>query len=378
MIKHRNERFDVIRGVAILLVLGRHENLGEWWHRVGWLGVDIFFVLSGFLVAGSIFAEFQRAGDVQLLRFWVRRAMRIYPAFLTMIGATLAVGFLTGNSIKNLNRIVAEFTWTQNYQLGVWGPTWSLAVEEHFYFLLPLLIWLLLKLRPGARDPFRALPGIVLGIGAASVALRFATEYLLPYRWSTHASPTHLRLDSLFVGVALAYYVQFRRTTMEPLYAHRWTLLAGSLLLFSTSLRWQLQSPFMHTAGFTAIYMGTAGLLVFVLSASTPLRQIFRPLALVGQWSYSIYLWHAAVASYLPTLLKRAHLGGQQWVQSTAYLMLSLAVGYFMYRAIELPALQWRERFAFKLGPLALRTSKEIRSQFDRPRTAPIHSRLAS
>jgi peptidoglycan/LPS O-acetylase OafA/YrhL len=340
----RNERLDVLRGVAILLVLGRHGSLGDLWYRAGWIGVDIFFVLSGFLISGLIFREYRQKGYVRLGRFWLRRAFRIYPPFLAMIGATLLLGALTGYPVKNHNRIIAELTWTQNYFPPIWGQDWSLAVEEHFYLLLPLLVLLLVKLRPGDPDPFRKLPWIVLGTASVTLMLRFATSYLTHFRIVTHVEPTHLRLDSLFFGVLIAYYVQFHPAIIERLWEHRTRLLIASVLLLSTSLVWELPFLLMHTLGFTVLYMGAGGLIVFaLLSERVPLRPPLRALAGVGEWSYSICLWHVCVHDYLPSVLRRMQFEGG-WNRSLAYLAVSLLFGYAAHRFIEAPVLQWRDR----------------------------------
>src|SRR3990167_6747089 len=90
-------QLDILRGIAVLLVLGRHIPMTQepvrgflgWWMRAGWTGVDLFFVLSGFLVSGLLFQEYKRHGDIRLGRFFIRRGLKIYPAFYVLFFVTL-------------------------------------------------------------------------------------------------------------------------------------------------------------------------------------------------------------------------------------------------------------------------------------------------
>src|SRR5579872_3973764 len=131
----RLRNLDVLRGAAVVLVLGRHmgvvpldapgwiQDIMDVWVRAGWAGVDLFFVLSGFLVSGLLFREFQHTGRVDVPRFLVRRGFRIYPAFYAFLIATsLASGTIA------TRRFAAEALFVQNYVSGLWDHTWSLAV----------------------------------------------------------------------------------------------------------------------------------------------------------------------------------------------------------------------------------------------------------
>src|ERR1043166_4604044 len=132
---------DLLRLVAIVLVLGRHaeqppagvplaSGLVESWQRGGWVGVDLFFVLSGFLVSGLLFAEFASRGQISVLRFYVRRGWRIYPAFYLLIATTI-LGRTVFFQAPSGRHVLAEVFFLQSYATGLWNHTWSLAVEEH-------------------------------------------------------------------------------------------------------------------------------------------------------------------------------------------------------------------------------------------------------
>src|SRR5207249_4772189 len=140
----RSSTLDIMRAVAIALVLGRHMEvcskdtnaglhyLTALWNRGGWVGVDLFFVRSGFLVSGLLFKEHQRYGAISFKHFIIRRGFKIYPPFYGLIAITVVVGLLKGN--LDISRLLHELVFLQNYgKGGVWPQTWSLAVEEHFY-----------------------------------------------------------------------------------------------------------------------------------------------------------------------------------------------------------------------------------------------------
>src|SRR5437016_4189274 len=173
--KARSVGLDVLRFVAVTLVLYSHVTNFEstrifffrptWlWEsfrtlrEAGWIGVDIFFVLSGFLVSGLLFEELSARGTVSPGRFLIRRGFKIYPAFWAMILVTVVGLWLHGAGIS-LKTLCSELFYFQNYYLpaagpaGFWGHTWTLAVEEHFYFLLAGL-FLFLKRRADAGAPF--------------------------------------------------------------------------------------------------------------------------------------------------------------------------------------------------------------------------------
>src|SRR5882762_10148526 len=134
----RLKRLDVLRAFAILLVLGSHKETASIWMKTGWVGVDLFFVLSGFLVSGLLFSEYQKVGKLRIKRFLIRRGLKIYPPFYTLLLATVCLVAVLGNNSIPGKVLLSEGLFVQNYGPAFWGHTWSLAVEEHFYLLLAL------------------------------------------------------------------------------------------------------------------------------------------------------------------------------------------------------------------------------------------------
>jgi len=254
---------DVLRGAAVLLVLGRHighppqlpeplQTVVGGWYRCGWVGVDLFFVLSGFLVSGLVFAEWQRTGGFAAGRFLIRRGFKIYPAFYLLWFLVLLEQWISGRGF-DVARLLSEFLFLQNYWPPEWSHTWSLAVEEHFYLGLALLCWLRVRHRVSGTNPF--LP--VVGLGAALLILCPAL------RWQASAGgtfdlmrvhfPTHLRVDSLMFGVITSWFWTFRRRPLEDWVRPRRGPLAilGLALLLPTVVCSLEQDRWLHVIGFS-------------------------------------------------------------------------------------------------------------------------------
>src|SRR3712207_3121730 len=130
----RNIGLDLLRMLAVLLVIARHLHLPETcppWVigvvRGGWVGVDLFFVLSGFLVSSLMFREYQRRGSVNIQRFLIHRGFKVYPAFWLFLLFTLIMRQFYGQQ-PDIRQVIGEALFLQNYLGGVWNHTWSLAV----------------------------------------------------------------------------------------------------------------------------------------------------------------------------------------------------------------------------------------------------------
>src|SRR5438094_1957785 len=145
----RDRRLDILRAVAVLVVMGRHVEYCPPWHQAGWIGVDLFFVISGFLISGLLFNDYKAHGAIGLSNFYIRRGLKIYPAFYTLIFFTVAVILIQHMSLSR-RQALDEVLFLQNYFAGLWPHTWSLAVEEHFYILLPLLLCWMVRRAPWA------------------------------------------------------------------------------------------------------------------------------------------------------------------------------------------------------------------------------------
>jgi peptidoglycan/LPS O-acetylase OafA/YrhL len=367
---------DVLRAVAVMLVLGRHmrsppagaagETIGRLWQTGGWVGVDLFFVLSGFLVSGLLFREHQRSGQLCIRTFYLRRALRIYPAFLVFLGFSSLLFAFSGGSFPTA-RLAAELSWTQSYQQGLWGHTWSLAVEEHFYLILPLVLWAMCGARcmgigpmaAGRSRPFRFIPLLFSILAATSLLLRWANADR-PFSDLTHLFPSHLRMDSLFFGVLLSY-LHHHQNAKFILFCRRWrpALIATGIVLLAPAFVLPVERVYVHTLGLTEFYLGSGMLVAAAISPpveswtarvterrSTPsvrTTRLARSAAYIGSYSYSIYLWHVVVAVILPTVLG-PRVACPWAIQVLIYCAVAVGLGVATGKAIERPALRIRDR----------------------------------
>ncbi len=232
---------DVLRASAILLVIGCHfrhlPGAPEWFKWIfmrGTVGVDIFFVLSGWLIGGQMLRHVRRTDQVPWFGFWMRRWLRTLPAYFAALGLVVVLGFTRPSSYL-------EFTFfLQNYTAPFeWLVTWSLCIEEHFYLALPFLMLACLFLRRLSR------PGMI-------VTVLFALTLPLLIRWvefeelalsqdfawflAKHYSPTHLRFEGLLMGVALAAMAEWRTPMWCAMQRHAGAVGAlGFLLVVGTT-----------------------------------------------------------------------------------------------------------------------------------------------
>jgi peptidoglycan/LPS O-acetylase OafA/YrhL len=357
--KPRVVGLDLLRLLAVGLVLGRHlwdapASLPEGariffagWQRGGWVGVDLFFVLSGFLVSGLLFTEFRTYGRISPLRFYARRAWKIYPPYLVMIAATTGAILAQGFIFQRI-QLLAEVLFFQNYVKGLWNHTWSLAVEEHFYLLLPLVCLLVLHVRGRRVRSLRGILFVGAGVAAAELALRIAyIRAPAVFMADTHLYQTHLRLDSLFFGVMLSYAHHFHREAFERIVARRRALLAmGGVVLLAPAFIVPLEtSASMYTVGLTAMYVGSGLLVAAASRMSVSRNRLVGALGAVGAFSYSIYLWHMPFLRMgIPMIEER--LGGRFGfgARTALYLGGSVALGIVMARLVEVPALRLRDQ----------------------------------
>jgi peptidoglycan/LPS O-acetylase OafA/YrhL len=213
---------DTVRVLAILLVVSFHypsEGAPGWFARiagVGWVGVDLFFVLSGFLIGRQMLAPPAQGKEPRLGNFWMRRVLRILPAYWVVLAVYVLVPI--AREAESMAPVWKFLTFTQNIGLegGAFSHAWSLCIEEHFYLVLPLLV-LMLSGRIGPRGLVRLVLalivlGIVLRIGLWWMHLQApppgASLGRLYRRWIYY--PTWTRLDGLLAGMTPALVQTFR------------------------------------------------------------------------------------------------------------------------------------------------------------------------
>lgn len=338
----------------MLLVLGRHKWLHWLWMQVGWAGVDLFFVLSGFLVSGLLFAEYRRFGRLDIPRFLVRRGLKIYPLFYLLWGVTLLRACVMRDPALRPEQVCSEFFFVQNYGPSLWLHTWSLAVEEHFYLLLPLVLTWMCRTSRDRSDPFSRLPWLVIGVSIAVLAARCLTTALVPFSYASHTYRTHLRVDGLLFGTLLAYLHHFQRPAVENWVRSKVKpLVYGSLLAAVPFTIVTQNEPFVSTIGYTLLYLVFGAILALSLycrpDCPKGLARVLNPalfgIAAIGRYSYPIYLCHVPLLHWGPDLVP---LGLRQQVHPAVdglvYVLGSVALGMLVGKGIENPVLALRNR----------------------------------
>jgi peptidoglycan/LPS O-acetylase OafA/YrhL len=368
----RSRAIDVLRAAAILLVLGCHyvvhpdqsglfAPVAASWYRVGWAGVDLFFVLSGFLVSGLLFAEYRRTGGLDVRRFLVRRSLKIWPAYFAYL-AFLALWFTwqrsQGKPVAVFDSLGANLLHLQNYLGTPREHTWSLAVEEHFYLGLALLGFAVVQSHALLRLLRRWFPLVAAGALLGLAALRYA-EFATVGREGMNLYATHLRFDGLLAGTLLAYLHHFRPAALA--WAARRPLLtvgAGTLVALPGLIATPDLNAWAASVGLSGMYLGFALVVIGCVHLERTARgaRLFasRPagaLAAIGFYSYGIYLWHIDLVQ--TPLRKIAALVQPAWLPETlwwggmalTYVAAAFAAGAVLSRLIEQPTLALREKY---------------------------------
>lgn len=345
VVPSRLPALDGIRGLAVLSIMLFHS--GATWFRGGGIGVDVFFVLSGFLITGLLLDERRGRGRIRLGGFYARRALRLLPALLVVLAALLlwsVVGDLGPQQVDETRRgVLFTVVYAANLQVaflgelppfGLTNHMWSLSIEEQFYLVWPLVLVVLLHL--GVRTS-RLVVGVLL-VAAASAVWRAAL-------WSGPADVERVyyapdtRADALLIGCALAL-VASRRTLPRS----GWFAVGGGLFLAAqVRLDTHLDS-FGYEGGYLLTALAAAAVLVGVVGApdGPVARTLGRaPLVAVGRISYGLYLWHWPVFLILN--------GGRldlDWLPlQVVRFVVTFAAAAASYVLIERPALRLRSRF---------------------------------
>ncbi|WP_415910915.1 acyltransferase family protein [Oleiharenicola sp. Vm1] len=357
---------DFLRGIAILLVcLGHHaidlsagylSPVVYVWYRLGWTGVDLFFVLSGFLIGGLLFREIMEFGRLDTRRFIIRRGFKIWPLYAVYL-VLAAFSYWQSNGYDTHRLWVAigpNLLHVQNYFPTPLQHTWSLAVEEHFYLALPLLLWALL--RWGNDRRLDRLP-VVLGCVMVACALLRLPNLGHEFQPYTHGWPTHLRIDSLCVGVLVAYAYHNRLAWLEPIRTRPVMCLLVAALGLSPLLIWTAHNAPVYTIGYSVIAWAYALVLIAVCVgrvgsgiASVPgAAGVVRGVAYIGFYSYPIYLFHYRLGQ-MPAKWMLRHWSGSgwettRWIAATSINLVTIVlIGVAFGKLAERPMLALRDR----------------------------------
>jgi peptidoglycan/LPS O-acetylase OafA/YrhL len=337
---------DVVRATAILLALGWHFGSSPSGNRVldilqlpghlfGWAGVDLFFVLSGFLMGEMVLRERARTGGFDGRRFTFRRLLKLWPVLYVFLAVHAVFG----------DEPLSSYLWQnalhlQNYAGTSLAHLWSLAVEEHFYLALAILFPLFTR----RRGSIRTLVAVLVGILVTALALRYVgllagvSDTRLQWR-------THFRIDSLAAGVLLAVMRVHASALFERLVRLRllWAVVVvgGARLLAAVGKEGAVGA----TLGFTIAWITAGAFLLLLYDAAwiPRLRWITAPMAALGRYSYGVYIWHLFAAQLALSQLGLDYESGSPRVQAVKY-GAAIVVGIGATVLVERPALRLRDR----------------------------------
>jgi peptidoglycan/LPS O-acetylase OafA/YrhL len=314
----------------------------------GWSGVDLFFVLSGYLIGGQLLGRVAGGRGFSTKDFYIQRCLRILPVYWLVLG----LYFLVPATIEHgrLPSLWRFATFTQNFALdnhvySAFSHAWSLCVEEHFYLLLPVLITLFVARKWGHR----ALPcgGLLMLSGVAIRAFCWMRVSAGDGGWYELVYyPTYCRLDGLIVGVSIAAAAVFypRQWAWLRRYGYLW-LVAGLALLYGADTLAQAQHDFAFTLfGFPLVAIAYGLIVIAALSPGSSLNRASALTRRVAVLSYSIYLCHKIVIHLIQGEASTLHLAPEGNLMFALCIAGSVICAYALNVIVERPFLRIRDR----------------------------------
>lgn len=353
---------DHLRALAIVMVLFYHYRMfqhPDWlddFIGFGWTGVDLFFVLSGYLISSQLFAQIKTGRTISFPEFFIKRFFRIIPAYAVLLAIYFLIpAFHEREALPPLWKFV---TFTQNFgfdikHFGTFSHAWSLCVEEHFYLLLPLVVILFMRYKIERKAAW-----LLLLLFVAGLITRLTIWYniIVPAQeqddffiiWYRHIYyPTYTRLDGLLTGVTIALLFSFRQTVKD------WCDKKGNLILITGLIvltgAWFLcenQETFAASVfGFPVVAFGYGLLVMAAMSTSCVLyRYSSRITAFIAKMSFALYLSHKGVIHISQPLLAKADIAPKGNLMFISCLILSLIGAFILNRVVEEPFLRLRQR----------------------------------
>lgn len=340
---------DGLRALAVIAVIAYHLNFS--WAKGGFIGVDIFFVLSGYLITNILLTQWEKNQTLQLKQFWLRRFRRLIPAAYVMIVVVVIFSVLFHSEIlKNLRGdAIASFFYVNNWwfifhnvsyfdSFGMPSPLknlWSLAIEEQFYLIWPVFLLVFLR---WVKNP-KLLLKIVIGLGLLS-AIWMTILYVPGTDPSRVYYGTDTRLFDLLSGCALAFVWPFNRLSPNiPKRSKAALNIAGTISILFFFLITALVSeyqPFLYRGGLLFVAIMGVVMIATIAHPASYLSKIFsfKPLRWIGTRSYGIYLWHYPIITLTTPVLE---IGQPSIWRSILQVVATFIIAELSFRYIETP-----------------------------------------
>lgn len=326
---------DGLRAVAVVLVFLLHTVPA--WIQGGYIGVDIFFVLSGYLITMLLMRELTETNSINFRRFYLRRSARLFPALIEiLIVAALVLPFLPRHPpvIYTVSDIFYSATYTMDFHLaageygGYLGHTWSLAIEEQYYLIWPLVLIVLFKTLPPGKAP----------IVIVCLALLSLIEGILLLAWGYQPDRVYFGVDTralaLFTGSALAFFPE--NGDFGKRLGHLWGVPVAVIAVVAV---WLGRYALLRAVGGYGLIALMAAWLIVALRSGSRLTAFlcWRPMAYIGRISYGLYLWHLFILGLSTAFAIRFPMPMGQFL---FVLTASLVVSALSYHFVERPILR--------------------------------------
>lgn len=352
---------DTLRALAVTLVVLHHYVLFVsdaptfgWVGEIGWVGVDLFFALSGYLIGNQIFAAMKSPAGFSLRSFYARRFLRTLPNFYVVLALYFLWPAFRGDA--PLLPLWKYLTFTQNYQLEpgtAFSHAWSLSIEEQFYMVLPALALLVGALARSMRVAWLlvalAFAGGMLYRADAWIEVVEGERYWMRNYYKYIYYSTFARADELLAGVALAMLRHYHAGAWRTLTRHGHAMLAGGVAVTALACSAFLRDRYgfgMTVFGYPMLALGFAMLIVAAVADHSLLRSLRVPGAeRLALWSYAVYLTHKQVCILLAERARLAGFDPESPLTIAALLAASLASGWLLYRLVETPFMALRTRY---------------------------------
>jgi peptidoglycan/LPS O-acetylase OafA/YrhL len=360
---HRPE-LDGLRGLAVLSVMAVHTPQFSRYVPGGFLGVDLFLVLSGFLITCLLVEEHARRGSIRLRLFYARRALRLLPALWVLLGALALLALYSDVpwaaqiSPKTIFRgellvlcAAGNWAWLFRVDLFVLSHAWTLGLEEQFYLLWPPLLALLLSRRVRRRRVILLVAACILVVAALRTVL---WQRFVGLRYSLITSSMATRADALLVGCLVGLLACWNCLPRRGGWGHLALQAAGLASLLPLAYLWVHVQPgaaSLYFGGFTLTAAACA--LLLAAAVSDPPRLVSRllgapPLAGLGRLAYGLYLWHFPVFGLLSHFVHKvwpSYYPGTR-VDLALKFAVSFAAALLSFYCVERPFLRWKARLA--------------------------------